>query len=52
MDRAERNTNECGFGLLLDLADRYEANRLVKFELQNVESRRNISASATATITG
>ncbi|MDB3880336.1 hypothetical protein N9315_04400 [Alphaproteobacteria bacterium] len=47
---AERKTNECGFGLLLNLADRYEVNRLLKFELQNVESRRDISASLNATI--
>ena len=47
---AERKTNECGFGILFYLADRYEANRLLKFELQNVESRRDISASVNATI--
>jgi hypothetical protein len=47
---AERKTNECGFGVLLYLADRYEVNRLLKFELQNVESRRDISASLNATI--
>ena len=47
---AERKTNECGIGLLLNLADRHEANRFFKFELQNVESRRDISVSVNATI--
>ena len=47
---AKRKTNECGFGLLLNLADRHEVNRLLKFELQNIESRRDISASVNATI--
>ena len=47
---AERETNECGFGLLLNLADRHEVNRLLKLELQNVESRRDISVSVNATI--
>ena len=47
---AERKTNECGIGLLLKLADRHEANRLFKFELQNVESRRDISVSVNAAI--
>ena len=47
---AERKTNECGLGLLLNLADRHEVNRLLKLELQNVESRRDISVSVNATI--
>ena len=47
---AERNTNECGFGLLMNLADRYEANRFLKLELQNIESRRDVSASVNLTI--
>ena len=47
---AERKTNECGYGILLYLADRPETNQLLKFELQNVESRRDISVSVNATI--
>ena len=43
--RAERDTSECGLGFGLNLTDRTGANRLLKFELQNVESRRDMAAS-------
>lgn len=43
--RAERDTSECGLGFGLNLTDRTGANRLLKFELQNVETRRDMAAS-------
>ena len=38
------------FWLLMNLADRYETNRFLKLELQNIESRRDVSASVNLTI--